>query len=120
MYCLFAWFTETGMGEASTYLLDLTVAASLLVIPSPGRRSTRLARPSIQLDPAVSAQRNYEISGVELQDGLELGATVAGTFPHNRRGRLLVSKAGGVPPQNGVGPTPNETPANHVWQVQLR
>ena len=34
VYCLFASFTETGMGEASTYLLDLTVAASLLVLPS--------------------------------------------------------------------------------------
>ena len=31
VYCLFASFTETGMGEASPYLLDLTVAASLLV-----------------------------------------------------------------------------------------
>ncbi len=33
VYCLFASFTETGMGEASTYLLDLAVAASLLVVP---------------------------------------------------------------------------------------
>jgi O-antigen ligase len=31
VYCLFASFTETGMGEASPYLLDLVVAASLLV-----------------------------------------------------------------------------------------
>lgn len=31
VYCLCASFTESGMGEASTYLLDLTVAASLLV-----------------------------------------------------------------------------------------
>ncbi len=30
-YCLIASFTETGMGEASPYLLDLTLAASLLV-----------------------------------------------------------------------------------------
>jgi len=58
VYCLFASFTETGMGEASTYLLDLTVAASLLVIPSTARRSTRLAHPSIQLAPAVSAPRS--------------------------------------------------------------
>ena len=58
VYCLFASFTETGMGEASTYLLDLTVAASLLVIPIAGRRSARPTLPSIQLAPALPAQRN--------------------------------------------------------------
>jgi hypothetical protein len=31
VYCLFSSFTESGMGEASSYLLDLTVAASLLI-----------------------------------------------------------------------------------------
>ena len=31
VYCLFASYTDTGMGEASIYLLDLTLAASLLV-----------------------------------------------------------------------------------------
>jgi O-antigen/teichoic acid export membrane protein len=31
VYCLLASYTETGMGEASAYLLDLTIAASLLV-----------------------------------------------------------------------------------------
>lgn len=30
-YCLVASFTETGFGDASTYLLELTLAASLLV-----------------------------------------------------------------------------------------
>jgi hypothetical protein len=34
VYCLVASFTETGMGDASTYLLDITVAASLLALPS--------------------------------------------------------------------------------------
>jgi hypothetical protein len=32
-YCFLASFTETGMGEASPYLLDLTLAASLLAVP---------------------------------------------------------------------------------------
>jgi hypothetical protein len=32
-YCLLASFTEDAFTNASTYLLDLTVAASLLVIP---------------------------------------------------------------------------------------
>ena len=41
VYCLCASFTESGMGEASTYLLDLTVAASLLV--SAPTRWTRYA-----------------------------------------------------------------------------
>jgi len=33
VYCLTASFTETGLGDASAYLLDLTVAASLLASP---------------------------------------------------------------------------------------
>ena len=37
VYCIVASVTETGTGDASTYLLDLTVAAALLV-PEPGRR----------------------------------------------------------------------------------
>jgi hypothetical protein len=48
LYCLFASFTETGMGEASTYLLDLTVAASLLVFPSARPRPP--SRPVVQLN----------------------------------------------------------------------
>ena len=34
VYCLVASFFETGLGNASTYALDLAVAASLLAIPS--------------------------------------------------------------------------------------
>ncbi|HXW78251.1 MAG TPA: hypothetical protein VEJ84_02065 [Acidimicrobiales bacterium] len=34
VYCFIASFTETGMGGASTYLLDMTLAASLLALPS--------------------------------------------------------------------------------------
>ena len=45
VYCLCASFTESGMGEASTYLLDLTVAASLLV-SAPTRRK-RFASPEL-------------------------------------------------------------------------
>jgi hypothetical protein len=33
VYCITASFTETGLGDASPYLLDLAVAASLLVSP---------------------------------------------------------------------------------------
>jgi len=33
-YCVVASFTETGLGDASPYLLDLTVAASLLALPA--------------------------------------------------------------------------------------
>lgn len=32
-YCIIASYTEVGLGDASTYLLDLTIAASLLVRP---------------------------------------------------------------------------------------
>ena len=34
VYCLFASITETGLGAPSPYLLDLTVAASLLGVGS--------------------------------------------------------------------------------------
>jgi hypothetical protein len=37
VYGIVASVTETGTGDASTYLLDLAVAAALLV-PEPGRR----------------------------------------------------------------------------------
>lgn len=33
VYCLLSSFTETGLGQASSYLLDLAVAMSLLVVP---------------------------------------------------------------------------------------
>ena len=36
-YCLVASFTEVGFTDASMYLLDLTVAASLLVPPTADR-----------------------------------------------------------------------------------
>lgn len=37
IYCIAASVTETGTGDASTYLLDLAVVAALL-LPEPGRR----------------------------------------------------------------------------------
>ena len=59
IYCLFASFTETGMGEASPYLLDLTVAASLLVIPTTNRiRRTRLAFLRSRPRPATGPELN--------------------------------------------------------------
>jgi hypothetical protein len=39
VYCLVASFFETGLGTASTYALDLTVAASLLAAPSMSQTS---------------------------------------------------------------------------------
>ncbi len=36
VYCLVASFTETGLGEASPYLLDLAVAMSVLMLPITG------------------------------------------------------------------------------------
>jgi hypothetical protein len=38
LYCLVASFAETGLGDASTYLLDLALAASLLCLPLHGPR----------------------------------------------------------------------------------
>jgi hypothetical protein len=37
-YCLVASISETGLGDASPYLLNLVVAASLLATPAGGRR----------------------------------------------------------------------------------
>ncbi len=34
VYCIAASYTETGLGDASPYLLDLTVAASLVAVPA--------------------------------------------------------------------------------------
>lgn len=50
VYCLIASFTETGLGEASPYLLDLTVAMAVLAtpatIPTLGRASSLADRPT--------------------------------------------------------------------------
>jgi hypothetical protein len=59
VYCFVASFTETGMGEASTYLLDMTLAASLLALPSgvgPITWSTKKSRAS-QSDSRLSIPR---------------------------------------------------------------
>ena len=124
MYCLFASFTETGMGEASTYLLDLTVAASLARRPLDSHTSER---PVTSRRPVGSFTWTGpsgrigadEPSGVELQGGLELVAAVAGAFTDDRRGGLLLPEAGGVPPEHRVGPAPDEAPAGGVRQVQF-
>jgi hypothetical protein len=39
-YCLVASFTEVGFTDASTYLLELALAASLLVPPLADRKTT--------------------------------------------------------------------------------
>ena len=43
-YCTLASFTEDAFTDASTYLLDLTVAASLLVVASWAQRASMMAR----------------------------------------------------------------------------
>jgi O-antigen/teichoic acid export membrane protein len=42
VYCLVASFTESGMGIATPYLLDLTVAASLLALPASRRAGSHM------------------------------------------------------------------------------
>lgn len=41
-YCLVASFTQVGFAQPTTYLLELTLAASLLVPPVPARRRPRV------------------------------------------------------------------------------
>ena len=43
LYCLVASVTETGLGDASPYLLELVVAASLLVDAGPTGAATKPA-----------------------------------------------------------------------------
>ena len=38
VYCLVASYTETGLSQPSSYLLDLALAASLLMVPLGGQR----------------------------------------------------------------------------------
>lgn len=44
-FCLISSFTETGLGEASPYLLDLAVAASVLMSPLSGAPKARALGP---------------------------------------------------------------------------
>ncbi|MFW5469137.1 O-antigen ligase family protein [Knoellia sp. CPCC 206435] len=61
VYCLVASVTEVGLGDASPYLLDLTVAAALLAAPpdrpSPSRRTfpAQHFRPAIADDVSLGA-----------------------------------------------------------------
>lgn len=41
VYCLIASFTETGFTDASTYMLEITLAASLLVLPVTQRSASQ-------------------------------------------------------------------------------
>jgi hypothetical protein len=53
LYCLVASVTETGLGDASPYLLELVVAASLLVTPAQQeRRRNRLSGAADSSSPA--------------------------------------------------------------------
>jgi hypothetical protein len=52
VYCVAASFTETGLGDASPYLLDLAVAASLLVSPP------RFPRPRQTADHPIPATQD--------------------------------------------------------------
>jgi hypothetical protein len=45
-YCLVASFTEVGFTDVSPYLLELTLAASLLVPSVAGKRTAQLGRES--------------------------------------------------------------------------
>jgi len=60
VYCITASYTETGMGDASPYLLDLTVAASLVAVPP--RIARRLATAGGGV-PTVPVRSNQTVSG---------------------------------------------------------
>ena len=97
VYCLCASFTESGMGEASAYLLDLTVAASLLV-SAPTRQSGLCPRGSCRaLSPRECPLRTDRTGvgpSVDVQRVDELETTTAGGPAHDRRRRLLTPEPG--------------------------
>jgi len=58
VYCITASYTETGMGDASPYLLDLTVAAALVAVPP------RIARRPVTAEPRVRTNRGQPTRAV--------------------------------------------------------
>jgi len=58
VYCITASYTETGMGDASPYLLDLTVAAALVAVPP------RIARRPVTAEPGVGTNRGQPTRAV--------------------------------------------------------
>ena len=57
-YCLIASYTETGLSQPSSYLLDMALAASLLMVPLPGKR------PAPALPPLLGpSQRRLSLPG---------------------------------------------------------
>ncbi|MCF3122848.1 O-antigen ligase domain-containing protein [Streptomyces arenae] len=60
-YCAIASYTEAGLGDASPYLLHLTVAASLLAAPAPAE-VTQLPTPAAPRRHVPSWARRSEVS----------------------------------------------------------
>jgi hypothetical protein len=57
-YCLVASYTETGLSQPSSYLLDMALAASLLMVPLASKRPGRAQRlPSLIGNEPVSEHR---------------------------------------------------------------
>jgi hypothetical protein len=54
-YCLIASYTETGLSQPSDYLLEMTLAASLLVAPLAGRRPKPDLAPAVLGQPAMAS-----------------------------------------------------------------
>jgi O-antigen/teichoic acid export membrane protein len=108
VYCLLSSFTETGMGEPSSYLLDLTLAASLLLPRSVHnldglfRRGSRLlsrhrlslasARPRIPRSVPVGAIRMAPgLEGLAVGGAVALGAGRTGKSSHTRQAARRLS-----------------------------
>lgn len=60
-YCLVASYTETGLSQPSSYLLDLTLAASLLVPPLAAWRPRAVMSPEVSLLDVVPPQPTRQI-----------------------------------------------------------
>ncbi len=62
VYCLISAFAETGMGDASSFLLDLALAASLLLAPLVSR--VRVRRPAAARTPPDQPERIPALTAV--------------------------------------------------------
>ena len=86
VYCTVASFTETGLGDASPYVLDLAVAASLLA--APGDAIVRVGVEGMRILVAHNRYRSTSPGGEDRVVDQEHAALVA-RGPHRRAIRAL-------------------------------
>ena len=115
VYCLVASFTETGLGEASPYLLDLAVAMSVLMLPITGAVPGAAGRlMSLLTDPRPGFSAAYDVNCSRLWKSESVASPAA---DESRRG-LTSPEGRRIPPQYRIGGAPVRAPGELVGQSQ--